>query len=105
YNLKARYVIHTVGPVYKDGKSGEPELLKNCYYNSLRLAVKNNIRTIAFPSISTGAYGYPVKEAAPVAIKTVIDFLSNDNNIEKVLFVLFSQTDYDIYREILEKLI
>ena len=97
YNLKARYVIHTVGPVYSDGRHNEPELLRNCYVNSLRLARENGIKTIAFPSISTGAYGYPIREAAPIAIGSVIDFLKTDNTIEKVIFALFSQTDYGIY--------
>ncbi|MGC8927142.1 MAG: O-acetyl-ADP-ribose deacetylase [Myxococcota bacterium] len=103
YNLKAKYVIHTVGPVYRDGKQNEPELLRGCYINSLRLAVEHNIKTIAFPSISTGAYGYPIREAAPIAIKTTIDFLRDDNNITKVIFALFSQTDFDIYKEVLSR--
>ncbi len=103
YNLKAKYVIHTVGPVYRDGKQNESELLRGCYINSLRLAVEHNIKTIAFPSISTGAYGYPIREAAPIAIKTTIDFLRDDNNITKVIFALFSQTDFDIYKEVLSR--
>ncbi len=101
YNLKARYVIHTVGPVYRDGKHNEPELLRRCYENALKLAIENNIKRIAFPSISTGAYGYPIREAAPIAVKTVIDFLQRHSEIEKVVFVLFSQTDFDIYKDIL----
>lgn len=104
YNLKAKFVIHTVGPVYIDGRHNEPQLLKNCYQNSLRLALENNIKTIAFPSISTGAYGYPIREAAPIAIKTVLNFLRQHNEIEKVVFVLFSQTDFNIYKEILDKI-
>lgn len=103
YNLHAKYVIHTVGPVYRDGKHNESELLKSCYLNSLKLAIENNIKTIAFPSISTGAYGYPINEAAPIAIKTTLDFLRDNNNITKVIFALFSQTDFDIYKEILSK--
>jgi O-acetyl-ADP-ribose deacetylase (regulator of RNase III) len=103
YNLKARYVIHTVGPVYSDGRHNEPELLRNCYVNSLRLARENGIKTIAFPSISTGAYGYPIREAAPIAIGSVIDFLKTDNTIQKVIFALFSQTDYDIYSKELSR--
>jgi len=103
YNLLARYVIHTVGPVYSDGKHNEAELLKNCYINSLRLASENNIKTIAFPSISTGAYGYPIRLASPIAIGSVIDFLENDETIEKVIFALFSQTDLDIYKNELSR--
>ncbi|MCX7945267.1 MAG: O-acetyl-ADP-ribose deacetylase [Deltaproteobacteria bacterium] len=102
YNLKAKYVIHTVGPVYKDGRHNESELLKNCYLNSLRLALMYNIKTIAFPSISTGAYGYPIREAAPIAIQSVIEFLKENNEIEKVIFVLFSKIDFDIYKETLK---
>ena len=105
YNLLARYVIHTVGPVYSDGKHNEAELLKNCYINSLRLASENNIKTIAFPSISTGAYGYPIRLASPIAIGSVIDFLENDETIEKVIFALFSQTDLDIYKNELSRLL
>ncbi len=105
YNLKAKYVIHTVGPVYRDGRHNEPELLRNCYENSLKLAIENNIKTIAFPSISKGAYGYPIKEAAPIAIKTVVDFLNRHSEIEKVIFVLFSQTDFDTYKRVLSEYI
>ncbi len=99
YNLKAKYVIHTVGPVYRDGKHNEPDLLRRCYVNSLTIALKYNIKTIAFPSISTGAYGYPIREAVPIAVGSVIDFLNQTNKIEKVIFALFSKTDYDIYTE------
>ncbi len=101
YNLKAKYVIHTVGPIYQDGRHNEPELLKNCYKNSIKLAVENSIKTIAFPSISTGAYGYPIREAAPIAIKATIDVLQKYTTIEKVIFVLFSKSDFEIYKEIL----
>jgi O-acetyl-ADP-ribose deacetylase (regulator of RNase III) len=75
YNLPAKYIIHTVGPVYRDGKQGEPELLSSCYRESLALAVENGIKTIAFPCISTGVYGYPFREACAIALQAVDDFL------------------------------
>ncbi len=96
-NLKARYVIHTVGPVYKNGKSREAELLKSAYQSCLELAVENNITSIAFPSISTGVYNYPIEEASKIAIDTVCDFKELDE-IELVRFVLFSDSDLDIYK-------
>lgn len=80
YRLKARHVIHTVGPIYRNGQHGEPELLENCYRNSLRLAKENRLRTIAFPSISTGVYGYPIEEAARIAIRTIDTFLKRIRN-------------------------
>ena len=88
YNLPARFVIHTVGPVWSGGDRGEPEILANCYRNSLQLATENKIKTIAFPAISCGAYGYPILKAAEIATKTVRDFLRNENTIDKVTFVL-----------------
>ena len=96
-NLKAKYVIHTVGPVWLGGFHVEAELLKQAYRNSLRLAVAKGIRSIAFPSISTGAYGYPVEEASRIAIKTVKEFLEKDGRVEKVIFVLYSEKDLEIY--------
>ncbi|MEM4643732.1 MAG: O-acetyl-ADP-ribose deacetylase, partial [Candidatus Bathyarchaeia archaeon] len=87
-NLKAKYVIHTVGPVWRGGKSGEAELLAEAYRNSLKLAVSKGIKTIAFPSISTGAYGYPIDEASRIALSTVKDFLEKENGLEEVVFVL-----------------
>lgn len=95
--LKAKYVIHTVGPVWLGGFHVEPELLKQAYRNCLKLAVANGIRTIAFPSISTGAYGYPVEEASRVAIGTIKKFLEDEDKLEKVVFVLFSDRDFDVY--------
>ncbi|MEM2459623.1 MAG: O-acetyl-ADP-ribose deacetylase, partial [Candidatus Bathyarchaeia archaeon] len=83
-NLKAKYVIHTVGPVWRGGKSGEAELLAEAYRNSLKLAVSKGIKTIAFPSISTGAYGYPIDEASRIALSTVKDFLEKENGLEEV---------------------
>ncbi|MGD0450557.1 MAG: O-acetyl-ADP-ribose deacetylase [Candidatus Bathyarchaeia archaeon] len=96
-NLKAKYVIHTVGPVWLGGFHVEAELLKQAYRNSLKLAVAKGIRSIAFPSISTGAYGYPIEEASRIAVKTVKEFLEKDGRVEKVIFVLFSEQDLEIY--------
>ncbi len=104
YRLPARFVIHTVGPVFRDGRHGEPELLASCYKTSLDLAVKNKIESIAFPAISTGIYGYPKEEACRIAIKTVIDFLKTDNSIKKVCFVLFDRESLLIYQDELKKI-
>src|SRR6266511_4924746 len=89
YKLPARFVIHTVGPFWTGGKRGEPQILANCYRNSLQLAVENGIKTIAFPAISCGAYGYPVEEAAQIAAKTTREFLAKADRLEKVIFVLW----------------
>jgi O-acetyl-ADP-ribose deacetylase (regulator of RNase III) len=97
--LKARHVIHTVGPVYRDGRHREPELLASAYRRSLEVASASGLRRIAFPSISTGAYGYPIRDAAGVALRTVGDYLRGHPDIELVRFVLFSDTDLAIYRE------
>ncbi|MFZ5643377.1 MAG: O-acetyl-ADP-ribose deacetylase [Bacillota bacterium] len=102
-NLKAHYVIHTVGPIWSGGNNRENELLANAYHNSLRVALEHNIKSVAFPSISTGAYGYPTDKAAQVAVKTVKDFLENENNPAEVRFVLFSDKDFDIYRKAWEE--
>ena len=96
-NLKAKYVIHTVGPVWLGGFHVEAELLKQAYRNSLKLAVMKGIRSIAFPSISTGAYGYPIEEASRTALKTVKEFLEKDDRLGRVIFVLFSERDLQIY--------
>ncbi|MEW6102310.1 MAG: O-acetyl-ADP-ribose deacetylase [bacterium] len=98
-NLKARFVIHTVGPIWRGGKNREESLLRSCYQESLKLALENNLKTIAFPSISTGAYGYPKELAAPVAIKAVSDFLKENKGIEEVRFVLFDKETYNVYKE------
>jgi O-acetyl-ADP-ribose deacetylase (regulator of RNase III) len=90
YRLPARFVIHTVGPVWTGGKRGEPQILANCYRNSLHLAVKNRIKTIAFPAISCGAYGYPIREATRIAVETTREFLATDDKIDKVTFVVAS---------------
>ena len=101
YYLLARFVIHTVGPICRGGKRHEPEILANCYRNSLQLAVENEIKTIAFPAISCGAYGYPIPEAAQIALKTTRDFLATDHSIDKVAFVLWGEDIYDAYRQLL----
>ena len=96
-NLKARYVIHTVGPIWHGGTRGEAELLADAYRNSLKLAVSKGSKTIAFPSISTGAYGYPIEEASRTALETVKDFLEDEDKIDKVMFVLFTLHDLEVY--------
>ncbi len=96
-NLKAKYVIHTVGPVWLGGFHVESEFLKQAYRNSLKLAVTKGLKTVAFPSISTGAYGYPIEEASQIAVKTVKDFLEKEDKIFRVVFVLFSDSAFEIY--------
>jgi len=103
YRLPARFVIHTVGPIWRGGKHGEPETLADCYRNSLQLVVENGIKAIAFPAISCGAYGYPIQEAAQIAVKTVRDFLATSDKIDKVIFALWGEDIYDAYRERLKK--
>lgn len=99
YRLHAKYVIHTAGPIWRGGRNGEEELLQNCYRNSMKLAEQNGIKTIAFPSISTGAYGFPVERAVPIALRTVRESLEKARSLEKIVFVCFSKTDYDIYQK------
>ena len=101
YNLPARFVIHTVGPVWSGGNRGESELLANCYRNSLRVAVENEIKTIAFPAISCGAYRYPIAQAARIAIETTQDFLAASDRIDKVIFVLATDEIFAAYEELL----
>jgi O-acetyl-ADP-ribose deacetylase (regulator of RNase III) len=103
-NLKANYVIHTVGPVYRDGLHREPELLENAYKNSLQLASSKGIRSIAFPSISTGAYRYPLEEAAEIALSTAITCLKENVDIDLIRFVLFGQTALQAYEKVLKDL-
>jgi O-acetyl-ADP-ribose deacetylase len=103
YNLKAKYVIHTVGPVWNGGKYNEEAKLKNCYENSLRLAVENNINSISFPAISTGVYRFPADKAVEIAVKTVINFLEFNSSIEKVVFVCFDGGMFDLYVKETEK--
>ena len=102
YNLPAKFVIHTVGPIYRNGKNNEAEKLASCYKSSLEIAQEKNLRTIAFPNISTGVYGYPKPEAAEIAIHTVRDFLSNKNSMEKVIFCVFDDENLDIYQKLLQ---
>jgi O-acetyl-ADP-ribose deacetylase (regulator of RNase III) len=100
-NLPAKYVIHTVGPVWNGDKAEKEQLLANAYRNSLALAVENNIQTIAFPSISTGIYHFPKQKAAAIAIATVQDFLQQDTTITQVVFVCFDDENYGIYKDFL----
>jgi O-acetyl-ADP-ribose deacetylase len=95
--LKAKYVIHTVGPVWNGGNNDEDKLLANCYINSLKLAEENNIKTIAFPNISTGVYGFPKERAADISVKTVKNYLKENGSIEKVIFVSFNEENYQLY--------
>lgn len=99
-NLKAKYVIHTVGPIWHGGNQGEPELLAEAYRNSLKLAVSKGLKTIAFPSISTGAYRYPVEKAGRIALVAIKDFLETEDSIEKVIFVLYSRGDFEVYKDV-----
>lgn len=101
YNLPAKYVIHTIGPVYRGGDCGEPELLASCYRNSLQLAVENRIETIAFPAISCGVYGYPMREAAEIALQTTMEFLASHLGPKNVVFALFDVEALRIYQELL----
>ena len=98
YRLPARFVIHTVGPVWAAGQRGEAEILANCYRNSLDIAVVNEVKTIAFPAISCGAYGYPIDQAAKIAIETTTAFLENDDTIQNVSFVVVSDAIEEAYR-------
>ncbi len=102
-NLKARYVIHTVGPVYRDGTKGEAGLLRSAYLESLKLASAKGLKSIAFPSISTGAYGFPLEAAADIALGTAMEYLEGHQDIELVRFILFGQKTYDIFAAELAK--
>jgi len=104
YKLPAKYVIHTVGPIWRGGNANEDELLASCYRNSLQLAVENSIKTIAFPSISTGAYRFPLKRAAKIAILEISKFLKNNKSIEKVLIVCFDKGTMNAYSEALSEI-
>jgi O-acetyl-ADP-ribose deacetylase len=98
YKLPAKYVIHTVGPVWHGGGSHEDEMLESCYRNSLSVALQHGIKTIAFPSISTGVYGFPIERASRIALKTIKAFLEKDASIERIIFVCFGSHDYQVYR-------
>lgn len=100
-NMPAKFVIHTVGPVWNGGNNEEADKLSNCYKNSLRLAVENNCRTVAFPNISTGIYGYPKKQAAGVAVTAVKDFIKDNNTLDKVIFICFDKENFDLYKNLL----
>jgi O-acetyl-ADP-ribose deacetylase (regulator of RNase III) len=101
YRLPAKFVIHTVGPVWRGGKSGEPELLASCYRKSLAIAMERSFKTIAFPSISTGVYGYPIERAAKIAVDTVRDVVKNPSSLEEVIFCCFSAGDLAVYEKLL----
>ena len=97
YRLPAQFVIHTVGPIWRGGKHGEAETLANCHRNSLRLATENRINMIGFPAISCGVYGYPIDQAAKIALKTTRAFLASEGNINKVIFVLWDEDVYEAF--------
>ncbi len=101
YRLPARYVIHTVGPVWQDGRSGEPELLRSCYRRSLELAMTAGLKSIAFPAISTGIFGYPLRMAARIAVCTAREFVNSPSSIERILFCCFTASDRAVYDDIL----
>ncbi len=107
-NLKAGFVIHTVGPVYRDGQHGEPDLLSSCYRQSLEIAAEKKLKSVAFPSISTGAYGYPMTDASRIALETVTGFLEScseeGGSVELIRFVLFGTAAFDAYCNTLKKL-
>jgi O-acetyl-ADP-ribose deacetylase (regulator of RNase III) len=104
-NLQAGYVIHTVGPVYRGGTGNEAALLASAYQESMKLALKKGLRSVAFPSLSTGAYGYPLDEAAEIALKTVVGFIRENPDFDRVGFVLFGKTSYQAYEQALKKLV
>jgi O-acetyl-ADP-ribose deacetylase (regulator of RNase III) len=96
-SLKAKHVIHTVGPIWRGGFHDEAKLLKQAYRSSLKLAVANGLKTVAFPSISTGAYGYPIEEASRIAVNAVKEFLEKEDKLDRVVFALFSERDFEVY--------
>jgi O-acetyl-ADP-ribose deacetylase (regulator of RNase III) len=103
YRLPARFVIHTVGPIWRGGEHDEARTLANCYRNSLKLAVENEIKTLAFPAISCGAYGYPIEEAAQIAFKATRELLAINGELQKVIFIVWGEAVHDAYREALQK--
>ena len=104
-NLPARFIIHAVGPIYRDGRRGEDRLLASAYRESLKLASRQGLSSVAFPSLSTGAYGYPIRKAAPIALSAVLEYLREHPEITLVRFVLFSDQDLEVYRQVLRKLL
>ena len=104
YNLPAKYVIHTVGPIYS-GKPQDPKMLRRCYQNSLNIAIQKDLTSIAFPAISCGVYGYPLADAAEIALQTSLSILPNAPQLQQVLFVLFSQADQAVYTRTLEQIL
>ncbi len=105
YKLHAKYVIHTPGPIWRGGNRGEAELLASCYRNSLQLAVDNNIKTVAFPSISTGVYRYPVEQAAKIAVSEILNFMNANKDIETVQVVCYDENTYRVYKKAYENAI
>jgi len=100
YRLPAKHIIHAVGPVYEDGQQGEPALLASCYRRSLEVAVQNNVKTIAFPAISTGIFDYPKEDAAKVVRQTVMEFLQKSQDLTEIRFVMFTPEDFAIYEKV-----
>jgi len=101
FNLPAKYIIHTVGPVWNGGKDNEDNLLASCYKNSLRLAVENKIKTLAFPAISTGVYRFPLERATKIAVTEIKKFIEKNESIEKVIFVCFDEETYSVYQKLI----
>ncbi len=99
YMLPAKHVIHTVGPIWHGGNKNEPELLRSCYTNSLKLANTHQLKSIAFPGISTGVYGYPVEYASDIALEAIHNFLKRTTTLDRIILVCFSTSDYDLYKE------
>lgn len=104
-DLKARQVIHTVGPIWRGGDHGEPDILAEAYENSLRLAASRGLKTVAFPSISTGAYGYPIEDAAKVALRAVRDFLLQTSTLEEVTLVQYARRDHEAHKRVAKKIL
>jgi O-acetyl-ADP-ribose deacetylase (regulator of RNase III) len=104
HSLPAKYIIHAVGPVWNGGERGEPDLLASCYTSSLKLAVEHRVKTIAFSAISCGVYGYPIEEAAQIAVRETMNFLAKDDSIERVIFTCFGDDVYHAYLKAFESL-
>ncbi|MDH3268584.1 MAG: macro domain-containing protein, partial [Ignavibacteria bacterium] len=103
FNLPAKFIIHTVGPVWNGGKNNEDKLLANCYNNSLKLAIENGVKTIAFPAISTGVYRFPLERATKIAVNEVENFLEKNGSIEKVIFVCFDEETKEVYKNVIKE--